>query len=684
MTPFPPLNPLTPSLSIRSLTLIVIAGFFALSALVYGRAVLQSEFVRWDDGMLVYENPAIREISPSTVKYIFSTYDPELYIPLTFLSYQIDYQLGGIQPFQYHLTSFIFHTLNALLVAWFVMLFFKRGKKDSSICGPKARAVLLGGFCGLVFLLHPLHTEAIMWVSGRKDLLSLFFALLTLITWMRWREEPTRRRFILAIILFALALLSKVMAITLPVILVLMDWREGRIGWPFGMGARDGRDGRGTASPLRGWVRKLMDGKIPFFVLSIVFGLIGLGGKTGVVASSTTWAKILMAGKSSLFYLRKIVWPDYFSLLYPYHQTVQVTSPDFYVPIIVWAVLLLLIFLSLRKTRDIAFGMAFYLVTVAPTFLNFTKGGDLDVYFASDRYAYLPSIGVFIAIVSAVSLIIGTGGTGDRDDRPYGDGARRGSYAMGVIACAIIVFLGIRSYQQSFVWQNTFTLFRNVLVYYPETHVAHNNIGNVYRLEGKLPEAIAEYEKALAIRVHPKTLSNLGAAQRKLGQYDKAIATYQQALTLDANSKEAHLGLGIVYAELHKLPQAEAEYRRATEIDPRYEEAFTNLGVVLYAQGKADEAVTAYRQALAINPFFTNAHYNLAIALTQLVQIDEAISEYQLTVRESPVSVAARINLALLLYKTGDQDGARVQFEQILKIDPGNAAAKSALRQMGE
>jgi hypothetical protein len=146
-----------PSLPSWKTVLIVIGAFFAATLLVYGHSI-KGEFVRWDDGMLVYENPAIREISPRTLRHIFTTYDPELYIPLTFLSYQIDYQIGGIGATQYHLTNFLFHTFNAILVAWLVFLLSRKG--------------WIGIVSGLLFALHPLHTEAIQWVSARKDLLA--------------------------------------------------------------------------------------------------------------------------------------------------------------------------------------------------------------------------------------------------------------------------------------------------------------------------------------------------------------------------------------------------------------------------------------------------------------------------------------------------------------------------------
>ncbi len=639
-------------------TAVLIISFFVLSALVYGQAVMKSEFVRWDDGMLVYENPVIREITPRSVGRIFSMYDPELYIPVTFLSYQIDYQIGGIAPLQYHLTNFLFHTLNALLVCWFAMLFF-RGSSFAPL-RMTARSLWLGIFCGAVFLLHPLHTEAIMWVSGRKDLLSTFFFLLTLIYWLRWKalrsaQGDNRRWYLMAVGFFTLALLSKIMAVTLPLILLFLDWREGRT----------------SGAPLRRWIQEMIVEKIPFFALAIVFGLIGIGGKTGVVASSSTWEKIIMAGKSSLFYVQKIVWPDFYSLLYAYRDTVTITSPDFYIPMIIWIVIIGIVtgVAMLRPygwIRDVIFGLGFFLVTLSPTFLNFTKGGDLDVYFASDRYAYVPSIGIFIAIIAAATMVI------------------RKEMVAAVAACIILTGLGYRSYRQSEIWRTTYTLLTNVLVHYPDSHVAHNNIANSYRLEGRLDDAIAEFQKALAIRPHPKVYANLGAVYRKQGKITEALDTYDKALALNPNSKDAYMGRGLVRFAEHNYTAAEADFRRAIEIDQKYLEAHTNLGATYMAEQKLDDAIREYRIALVINPFFPEAHFNLGVALMQKNQLDEAMEAFAMAVGEAPAFIPARINYALLLYKAGDRDAAADQFREVLKIDPKNSAASRALQQMGE
>lgn len=636
-----------PSLPSWKLLLGVIGAFFAVTLLVYGHSI-KGEFVRWDDGMLVYENPAIREISPRTIKHIFTTYDPELYIPLTFFTYQLDYQIGGIHATQYHFTNFLLHTFNAILVAWLVFLLSRKG--------------WIGIVCGLLFALHPLHTEAIQWVSARKDLLSTFFFLLTIVGYIYWKDRDDRRIFIASIIAFTLGLLSKVMIITLPVILLLIDYLDGRL-----FRASPG-------SPLRGLWPTLKE-KIPYFALAALFGIIGIFGKTGVIQSSTLSGKILMACKSAVFYLQQMFFPAHFSLLYPYIKPITITSPDFYVPILVLLALAACAIYSLRRTRAIVFGLLFYLITVAPTFLNFAKGGEMDVYFASDRYAYIPSIGIFFAAVWLLYELVTMARASQKKNREI---------IVTFIAAVVLLACAGKAYAQSLVWKNTQALFENVIRYYPESsHVAHNNLGNVYRLQGDLDAAEDEYRQAIAIRPHAKTISNLGVVYRRQGKLPLALSTYDQALKADPNSKEAHLGLGLVHMTEKKFSEAAAQFQQAVTIDPLYEEGFTNLGAAYVALGRVPEAIEQYRKALVINQFFPDAHYNLAVALSETGDTEGAIKEYEETVRLVPTVIPARINLGILYHGQGRIDDARRQFEEILKIDPANKAARSALGQMG-
>lgn len=617
-----------PALPSRGMLCLLAGAFLLVALLVYGRS-LGNGFVRWDDGLLITENPIIRGIGLRNIAAMFSTYDPELYIPATFFSYALDYMIGGTQPFVYHLHSLLLHVGVALAVAWLLYLLFD----DPAV------ALL----CGLLFLLHPLHVEALAWASGRKDLISTFYGLLAMIAYLQWREDGRRGLYWLSLALFTVALLGKVMIATLPVLLLLLDDLRGR------------RVRRGDWSMLAD--------KLPYAALSVLLGLVAIFGKTQVIAKSTPWDKVLMAAKSTVFYLQTFVAPFRLSVLYPYTGEVTVSSPDFFVPLLLVALLVAAALWSRRFGRAFFFGIAFFLVAVAPTFVNFAKGG-IDLYFASDRYAYLPSVG----LVFLVALGLEAAG-------------RRKAMLSGLLACVTLVFAGF-AYRQSLYWKDTETLFGHALELYPNSHVAWANMGNAHRRAGEDAEAIAAFEKALAIEPNSRTYSNLGAVYRKHGDLPRARAQYEKALALNPESSVAHFGMGILLLTQRDAAGAMREYEEAIRLDPRYEEAYVNKGALLLKQGKPADAEDAYREAIRINPAFADAHYNLGVLLAAEKRDPEAIDAYRAAIREEPLSLAARLNLGVLLYNRGERDEAVELFRQVLRIDPDNGAAAKALGQI--
>lgn len=627
------------SLPSRPLLWWIIGAFFALMFLVYGGS-LTSSFVRWDDGLLIYENPAIRSITPHTLRTIFTTYDPELYIPLTFLSYQIDYLIGGTTATIYHIQNLLWHTLNALLVAWLLLVLTRR-----------QWLALFGGF---LFALHPLHTEAVVWASARKDVLSTFFFLSSLIAYLSYRTDRKRPTYVLSLIAFTFGLLAKVTVITLPAVLFLFDIRERRT-----------------------WNRTMLLEKIPYLALSLLFGIIAVAGKSGVLGASTLSEKILMAPKSIIFYLEKIFAPNGLSVLYPFVGEVTLVRLDILVPFILFVALLLIALISLKWTREIFFGIAFFLITVSPTLLNFAKGDFF--YFASDRYAYVPSIGIFFLIVLAFGRLC----------------RERSRPACLIAASFLLIALGVLSSLQSRTWKNSEALFMQALNISPDAYVARVNLGNVQRSRGNEEQAIASYNTALTIirekgragpglnRAESKTLSNLASAQREQNDFAAAQSTYQEALRLNPQNVYALLGLGVVAGQQGNNTAAEQYYRQAILTAPDFAPAQLNLGALLVGLSRLEEGVTAYQAALDINPFFPQAHYNMGVALSKLNRTDEAIAAYREAVRLQPKFTAARLNLGILLYNNNHlADEAAAQFEAILAYDPGNAQARSALQQI--
>jgi len=645
----------------RSTILWTIAGFAALALLVYG-ASLSNAFVRWDDGLLIYENPAIRGITPHTLKTIFTTYDPELYIPLTFFTYQIDYLISGAHPTIYHIQNLLWHIGNALLVAWLAFLLLRKilqpdyRNPDSFVLSPLS-LVLCPLFCGLLFLVHPLHTEAVAWASARKDVVSTFFFLGSIIFYLRWRVGGKKGTYILSLIALILGLLAKVTVLTLPVVLLLIDFREGRR-----------------------WSWNMLTEKIPYAALTVLFGIIAWIGKVGVLGSSTLQEKILMAPRSAVFYLEKIFLPIHLSVLYPFSGEVTLARLDILIPFLLFCALIVFALLSLKWTCEIFFAIAFFLVTVSPTLGNFAKGDFL--YFASDRYAYIPSIGIIFLIGLIAALCA--------QQFPK----RRKTFAIG--GMIIIGLMAIGAFRQSLLWRDSPSLFGNVLALYPESYVAENNLGNFWRTEGEETKALESYTHALQImenegrsgtalnHAQSKTLANIASLQRSQGNLTQAKATLSQAIALNPENPYALLSLGIIAQQEGRSSDAEDAFRKAIADAPTFAAARLNLGALLIAENRLDEGITAYREALAINPFFPQAQFNLAVALEKQNRMVEAEDAYQEAIAIESTYSAARINLALLLYNDHRPQDAITQFQEILKYDPGNAQATSALKQMGE
>ncbi len=604
--------------------------FFSVTCLVYG-ASLHNQFVDWDDHSLIVDNPIVSSITPYTIARAFTSYDPELYIPLTFLSYQTDHAWGGFDPFMYHVTNLVLHTLNALLVTWFLFLLLGNGWLCIAL--------------GMLFAVHPLNTEAVAWASARKDVLSTFFFLASLLAYLRAIDRDHPRLFIASLLLFVLGLLSKVMIVTLPILLVLLDAARGRT-----------------------FTKEVWLQKVPFFFFACIFGFIGLFGKSQIFVASTFWQKVLMACKSTMFYLQKFFWPTKLSVLYPYTNRMTVWSTDFAVPLVLTILFLVAALWLWKHYRLISFGLFFYFITLLPTFINFAKGG--SVYFASDRYAYVPMVGLLLALGALVQHHVQT--------------ATR-QLRRKAIPCVIFVLLlaSFLSFQQAKTWRDSFRLFEQVIAYYPQSNAAHNNIGMVYLDHARTDEAIASFERAIALKPDPRTSINLAAAKAQKGLYDEALEMFHQVIDADPPSAaEAYYGIGNVYQRQGKLLEAVAQYQRAITVDPSLTNAYNNLGGVYLQLEDWNAAIQAFEKTLELNPRFAAAAYNAAHAYTMVHQNERAETLFQRAIALNPGDADAPANLAQLLYAQQRIDEAAALLRQSLSIDQSNPTALDLLLRM--
>ena len=544
----------------RRTMLWIAAGFLAPGFLIYARSLFNG-FVDWDDGLLVINNPIIRGPTPLHVWQAFTSYDPELYIPLTFLSYQINFLLGGLHAFGYHLVNLVLHVGNAVLVTGIISLLMTP-QAERLLLSKKSAAAL---FAGLLFLVHPLHTEAVAWASARKDVLSAFFFLLSLFFFLHFLRDHREKWYRVSVCAFFIALLAKVTVIVLPLILVLAAWRE-----------RERFD--------RSFVLRL----VPFFGLSILFGVIALFGKQGNTSLLTD--KILIGSKATVFYLTHLFYPADFSVLYPYTSVISIGNPDLLIPVLVIIAITAGTILSVRilgGNRDVLFGWFFFLLLLLPSFANFVKGKDilLDVYFASDRYAYLASVGILIIIVPGFYALY--------------KWKRIPVMAAGVL---IIVFLSLLSYRQSLTWRNTETLFQNVLASYPDSHLAHNNLRSLADRRGDLKTAAMEYTASLAVRPNSAAFFNLGQMYMQLKLPDRAMEMYRKALEQNPDDRDSLINLGVLLLNAGNVNESIAVLEHARNTDDRFAPAYFNLGLAYEKAGRRADAVAAYRRATELDP----------------------------------------------------------------------------------
>ncbi len=527
----------TPPLPTKGILASIVAGFFVLSLIVYGSS-LGNNFVSWDDKDLIYNNHITKGMSRANIKDAFTSYDPELYIPLTFLSYQIDYAIGGLKPAVYHTHNLILHTLNALLVAWLLYLLVQNG--------------WIALLAGAVFLVHPLNTEAIAWASARKDVLSTFSALLGIVSYLYWRQRKEREEhsssflYSFSILFFLLGLLAKVSIIALPLLLLLIDYFRSRK-----------------------WSWTLLVEKIPYFLLSIAFGVIAMFGKREQLESTTILQKMLMAAKSTAFYLQKIFLPTKLSPVYPYNHPISLSSGDFLIPVMVIAVLIAVAW-HWRKWKTLHVGLLFFLLALIPSFINFAKGGDF--YFASDRYAYIPMIGILLILTMLVRERL----------------SRRDQMGKMLAGSALLLaFLGYLSQAQAKIWQDSEVLLTYINEHYPDSVAAHVNLSILYRETGRLEQAMQELRKAEQIRDRVEIHTNIAAIYKRQGRSDLAVAEYLRSIEkFPAQSYESHFGIGIIYAEQGRLAEAVREYEVALKLEPTFVAAYNNLAGIYEQQGK--------------------------------------------------------------------------------------------------
>jgi protein O-mannosyl-transferase len=577
------------------------------------------EFVNVDDGEFVTGNPNLRGgLTWRSVHWALTARlthvdrYADYWRPLSFLSHALDFELFGLRPAGHHLMSVAIHA--AAVVALFLVL--------HSMTRSLWRCALVAA----LFALHPLRVESVAWVTERKDVLSGLFFMLTLGAYVRYVRGPfSIPRYLTVLFGFALGLMSKSMVVTLPFVLLLLDyWPLGRTRW-----AKPAIGDSITVPPSR-----LLNEKLPLFALAAASGLVTFRWRagpstTGLFAAIPPATRIGNALLSYGRYIGKVFWPTRLAVFYPLHPGLSAAAVmgagaglAGVTVAVIWGA---------RRGPWLVTGWFWYLGMLVPVIGLLQGAGEA----MADRFTYLPLVGLFIMLCWSVP------------DRAV---ERRISKVITcIVAAAVVAACAALSRVQLGYWKDSETLFRHALYVTRDNWLAQNNLGTALLQAGQVEEAIGHLQQALRLNPDLATAhNNLGNALRQAGQVEEAIAYLQQALRIQPDFAEAHCNLGVALAQEGRTHAAMEHFEQAVRINPDYAEAQNNLGITLAQGGETQAAMEHFEQAVRINPDYAEAQYNLGNVLLRDGKIEEAIAHYNQALRINPNYAAARNALARL------------------------------------
>jgi Flp pilus assembly protein TadD len=609
-----------------------------LNLAVFG-AVRHFEFTNWDDPTYILENAnVLAGLTWETVRWAITTGSSPYWHPVTWLSHLLDVSLFGLDAGAHHLTSLFFHIANTLLVF--------------GLLRRMTRAEGKSAFVAAIFAVHPLHVESVAWVAERKDVLSTFFWALTIWMYVSYAKRPSLARYAAVMGLFLLALMSKPMVVTLPAVLLLLDF------WPLRRG---------------GW-RALLVEKIPLFVMSAMTSIATVLVQNRVGAMATLdvlpWhVRLSNAIVNYIGYIWSTLWPVDLAAFYPLRL-----APAWMVATA--AILLIAVTTAALRYRDrhpyVIVGWAWYVITIAPV-AGFLQAGEQA---RADRFMYVPMIGL---------LLIVAWGVPELADRWLGAGSdlrRRGLVAASLL---VVLLCSVAAHAQVQTWESSVTLWRHATRATPDSYIAYENLAQAMRDRGQFDEALALYARALPLA--PAGSSNyeavihnsMGLVLTRRGSINEAIAHFSDAVRLNPRFVEPKINLANALASTGRLDEAIPQYRAAVKLQPALTEAYVGLGGALLSLGKPVDAAPQFVEALRLQPNLPEAHNGLGAALSGQGKNDEAMRHFAEALRLKPDLPTAHFNVAVLLIKEGRIVDARRELQAALSIDPSYAAAQQLL-----
>ncbi len=592
----------------------VVCLLLAVVTLILYNPVNRHPFVNYDDDRYVTENPHVRQgLTADTFTWALTSTEQANWHPLTWMSHALDYSLYRLNPVGHHFTSILLHVVNVILL--FLLLIWSTERLGPSL------------FVAALFALHPINVESVAWVAERKNVLCTTFFLLTLWAYGWYAQKPGWKRYLAVVALFAAGLASKPMVITLPFVLLLLDY------WPLARvrGTNAEANKMQTTIP---WSRLVLE-KLPLFGLSAASAVITMeaqqtGGAIRTVAEFSFGARIATAIYAYAMYLWKMVWPARLAPLYP-HPGDSLAA---------WQVLLSALVLiaitaaawRIRKRRYALVGWLWFLGTLVPV-IGLVQVGEAAM---ADRYAYIPLIGIFVMIAFGF----------------FDWEAEKKSGAWPAIAAEIVIIaLALTAHRQIGYWQSNYDLWSHALAVTQNNFIAEDNLGGALILEDKEEEAHAHFEAAA--RINPKdpmSRGNLGTYLQTHHRMREAVAEYEAAITLTSDPgllSSTYANLGSAYAALGEEDAAHKSFEQSLRFNLNQFSAWFGLGMLAQKQGKLDEAIADLSRSVDLKPT-AQAYCELGRTLSQAGRVPEALDAYQRALQISPKLVEAQQGAAAL------------------------------------
>lgn len=601
---------------------------------------LENGFTNWDDNLLVTQNPKIRKIDLNHVRIFFNSFHFAHYHPLVLLSFALEYRFFGLNPTAYHATNIVLHILCALLAFWLIY----------SISSKISVALITS----LLFAIHPMKVESVAWIAERKDVLYALFYLGAMISYVYYVKKKGAYLYFVTLGLFLFSLLSKAMAVSLPFIFLALDY-----------GLKRARE------------RKIIWEKIPFILLSVIFGIIAViaHNPSGDQTAKTVFTfpeHIFLASYGVIFYPFKIIFPFSLSCVYPYPDQTGGHLPLLYLisPLVLGLLILGIVWAGKIYTKKIYFGALIFFIPLLPV-LKIVPFGTV---ITADRFIYVSSIGIFYLLAEGAVFL-------------YKKSGNSLEAKVAVILASIVMMGGFfyLTEKRCRVWRDDITLWNDALKKYPRFATGYNNRGNAFHQKGDLRRALSDYNEALRLDPqYARAYFNRGNCLFDMNQTDKALRDLNKALEIDPRFSEAYNNRGFAYTHLREYGKAIDDFNKAIESRKDYAEAYYNRGWTFGQKSEWDKAISDFKKTLEIDPFYQDAHNNLGLIYSMQKDYDRAIGEFTEEIEMYPRFARAYSNRAMTYLKKGEKDLARKDMETMRQSGfPVNPRLLKALENSG-